>query len=177
HKDCAAFLRGMDKKKLSDGADLISAAVTLKGKEGAKRSLKIMLREDRIEGLLKRKTLAIWKHFVDDEIKRILGLYKTEKEEYPEKNLTMFRIKSSLNISSVISTILSERNPKKIIVIYKLSSGAWKASLRLQDGRTDLGTLAKKCTKGIGSGGGHRQAAGARVNNWTKFKKRLLESL
>jgi single-stranded DNA-specific DHH superfamily exonuclease len=181
-KDCSAFFRNMGGKRgmarMKKATGLLSAAVTLKGREGAERALKILLREERIEGLLKRKMLGLWKRVVDEEVKKTLDAFRREKEEFPELNLVVFRIRSRLNIVSVISTLLSEKNPDKIIIIYKLSSkGMWKASLRLQSGRLDLGTLTKKCVKGMGSGGGHRQAAGARMSDWNKFRNRIIREL
>lgn len=179
HKDCSAFLRGIkDRKNIEKATKMISAAVTLKGTLGAKRALQIVRRCKSAKELAARKTLGIWKRFVDDEIKTVLEDFRKTKEEHPDQNLVLYRIKSKLNITSVISTILSANNPKKIIVIYKLShKGIWKASLRFQDGDVDLGTLTKQCVKGMGSGGGHRQAAGARFSDWHKFRKRIISKL
>ena len=188
-KDCAGFFKGMKgrqtgMKVMEKAADLISAAVTLKGRQGADRVLKILLREARqgsINGFVGRSTLQIWKGFVDTEVKKTLKEFKKEGEEFkgPKRlNVSMFRIRSKLNIVSVISTILSEKHPNRIILIYKLShKGMWKVSGRLQSGRRDLGTLFKKAVKGIGTGGGHRQAAGARVKDWERFKRRVMEEL
>ena len=179
-KDCRTFFRGIKGKMnvMKNVSDLISAAVTLKGRQGAERVLKILLRERDAKGFLGRKTLALWKGFVDREVKATIDEYRKGKEDFPELGLAMFRVKSRLNIVSVVSTLLSAKHPHKIIVIYKLSrKGMWKASLRLQDASVDLGTLTKKCVKGIGTGGGHMQAAGARVKDWEKFRRRFLAAL
>jgi len=183
-KDCAEFFKGMKSGMAAMGraSDLMSAAVTLKGRKGADRVLKILLRiggrDSGMQEFLERSTLKLWKRFVDAEIKNTMKEFKTEKEWFPEANMVAFRIKSKFNIVSVISTMLSEKSPGKVIVIYKLSAGGlWKASGRLQNGRLDLGTIFKRAVKGIGTGGGHRQAAGARVKSWERFKQRLLEEL
>lgn len=178
-KDCASMLRGAGGlKKLGAAADLIAAAVTLKGRQGAGRALKIMLNADGIEDLLGRKTLALWKKQVDKEVARVLQDYEREKEEMPGMGMVIFRLNSRLNMVSVISTLLSGKYPDKAIIIYKLSSnGLWKVSGRLQSGRLDLGSMFKKCVRGIGSGGGHPKAAGARVRDWNKFRKRLVSHM
>jgi nanoRNase/pAp phosphatase (c-di-AMP/oligoRNAs hydrolase) len=41
----------------------------------------------------------------------------------------------------------------------------------------DIGAAMKKAAEGIGTGGGHPVAAGAYVNDFKLFKKRLLEIL
>jgi len=179
-RDCADFFKGIRSrmKAMDQVADLISAAVTLKGRKGADRVLKILLRVKDEKEFLERKMLQLWKRYVDGEIAETMKEYRKGKEGFKELNLVMFRIKSKLNIVSVISTLLSEKHPRKIILIYKLSAkGMWKVSGRLQNGRLDLGSLFKQVVKGNGSGGGHKQAAGARVNDWDKFKRKLLAGL
>jgi single-stranded DNA-specific DHH superfamily exonuclease len=179
-KDSKEFFKGMKSRmrSMERVSDLVSAAVTLKGKKGADRVLKILLRVADDKEFLSRKTLALWKKFVDAEVDKTMESYRKEKEEHKDLNLELFRLRSRLNIVSVISTLLSAKHPKKIIIIYKLSnSGMWKASGRLQNGRLDMGTLFKKAVKGIGTGGGHRQAAGARVKDWERFKRRFLSEL
>lgn len=183
-KDCAGFFKGIRSrmKSMDSAADLMSAAVTLKGRKGADRVLKILMRigsrPDGLKEFVERKMLNLWKRFVDAEVEKTLDKFKKEKEAFPKQNVVFFRSESKLNIVSVISTLLSAKKPDRIIIIYKQSAnGMWKASGRLQSGRLDLSTLFKKAVKNIGTGGGHRQAAGARVSDWDVFKKRVLAEL
>jgi single-stranded DNA-specific DHH superfamily exonuclease len=183
-KDCAGFFKGIRGKMKSMGSasDLMSAAVTLKGRKGAARILKILLRIGAKPGGMEefngRKMLNLWKRYVDAEVDKTLERYRKEREVFAKARAAFFRINSKLNIVSVISTLLSSKSPDRTIIIYKQSAnGMWKASGRLQSGRLDLGTTFKKAVKNIGTGGGHKQAAGARVNDWDVFKKRVLTEL
>ncbi len=92
--------------------------------------------------------------------------------------LYVYRIDSRLSIASTVSTMLSERNPDKIIFVVKQSNQMMKISARYQEGRQDtvnLNDLLKKAVKGIGSGGGHIRAAGAVVpkKDWPEFERRV----
>ena len=63
-----------------------------------------------------------------------------------------------------------------VIIIYKKWNGAFKVSMRCQDGHINVGELGKKCSEGIGTGGGHKKAAGAFINkDWDTFRKRITE--
>ena len=53
----------------------------------------------------------------------------------------------------------------------------YKISLRCQSKTVNVSALAKKCSKGIGSGGGHEQAAGALVSDFDKFRKRAIREI
>ncbi len=180
HKSNQDFFKGMKSRmrKMDKASQMISAAVTLKGRKGADRVLKILLREKELEGFLERKTLKLWTDYVDREIGETLKDFRKNKEHVPGLKLIFFRMRSRLNIVSTISTIVSEKHPQSVIIIYKQNPrGMWKASLRMQSGKRDLGTLAKEAVRGMGSGGGHRNAAGARFDNWVLFRKRVIDAL
>lgn len=79
-----------------------------------------------------------------------------------------------MNLTSVISTILAERNPEKI---KKSSDHGWKVSLRNQSGILSLDNAVKTSVKGIGFRGGHEKAAGTYTTDWKTFEKRLRDNL
>jgi len=66
--------------------------------------------------------------------------------------------------------------PKRTLILYRKRPGnMWSISGRSH--KYDIGAALKKASEGIGTGGGHPVAAGAYVNDFKLFKKRLLEIL
>lgn len=176
-EDCRDFLDKAGIKNLNKGVEFISAAITLKGLKGANLVLKILLASDSYREFLKTKTLGLWKKYVEKEFRDVIGNFRKEKEEHRDANLVIYTIKSRLNFTSVVATHLSDKLPDKVILIGKKGKDMWKLSVRNQSGKVNVGDLVKKCVKGIGSGGGHKKAAGGIVKDWEKFKRRILEGL
>lgn len=102
---------------------------------------------------------------------------EARKEEYPEKGVIIYLIKTRFNITSLVATHFSESYPDMIIIVRKQTGDMWKLCLRNQSGRVNLGKIAKKAVNGIGSGGGHEKAAGVLTTDWEKFKKKFISSL
>jgi single-stranded DNA-specific DHH superfamily exonuclease len=153
------------------GAKLISSATTLKGPKGAGMVLKGLIESHDYEEFIEKKELSEWKVRIGQELKAVFK--ESKKERY--KNIMIYHIKTPLNITSMISTYIAEKYPDNIVVIKKKSGNEWKISVRGQKTRIDLGKLVKMCVKGIGSGGGHKKAAAALINNWKIFKERFLK--
>ena len=112
-----------------------------------------------------------------EEIDRILEDFPKNKEEFPKLNLFLYELKSELSVASVIASILARLYPDDIVIIRKKKPNGWKLSMRCQSGKTNLNDIAKKCSEGIGSGGGHPKAAGAFIYDWDVFKECLLREL
>ena len=163
--------------EISNGIELISSAITLKSTDGVKEVFEIILNAKSYKEFADVKRLKDYKEIVDREIKRLVENFEKEKEYYPEKKLILYVMKTNLSLASTISNIISDKNPDKVVIIANPSPEGHKISLRSQKGKVNVGLLAKKCTKKIGSGGGHEQAAGAFVKNFDLFKKRVLREL
>jgi single-stranded DNA-specific DHH superfamily exonuclease len=184
-RECRAFLSGLGPlvrgdplaSRLGRATELISYAITLKGLNGARESLELLLEEDNFEAFARNPMLNRWRKTVKKEIDRILKDFEKEGIHYPKIGLTEYLIKSRLNITSIISTILAKDNPDQIIMIVKESPAGHKVSVRCQSGRVNVGELFKKAVKGIGSGGGHKKAAGALVRDLELFRERLAKLL
>ena len=189
-EDCSEFLDRCRKvypellfghplmSKMGRGAQLISAAITLKGLFGANKAMKALLGADDFDDFAMDREIISWFDAVRKEINRILLDFDENKEEYKEKGVIIYKLKSRLNIASVISTILAQQNQEDVIIIRKKTpKGEWKLSLRDQKGRVNLGRLVKESVKGIGSGGGHEKAAGALVSDWDAFKKNFISGI
>ncbi len=170
------LLRGNPlKSRIMEGAKLISSAVTLKGLKGAGEALRIVKQCEHFEDLMASRKLKSWRRTVDEEIRSIVSEFEEKKET--RGDVVFFRIETRLNLTSVISTMLSERYPDKIVVIRKRSGKGWKVSVRNQSGRYNVGEIVKRAVKGLGSGGGHEKAAAGIVSGWLKFRKRFLEEV
>lgn len=176
-EDCRDFLDVVGVKNLDKGAELVSAAITLKGLKGADIVLKLLLASDSYREFLQTKTLGLWKKYVDKEFSKVVSGFEKEREEHKDANLVIYIIKSRLNFTSVVATHFSEKLPDKIILIGKKGRDMWKLSVRNQSGKFNVGDLVKRCVKGIGSGGGHKKAAGGVVKDFEKFKRRLISEL
>jgi len=89
----------------------------------------------------------------------------------------LYNIKSQYNLSSAISTIVSEKHKNKIVIVYEKKGNRIKMSARNQGKNFDLDYLLKKATRDMhASAGGHKMAAGAVIEaqDWDIFKKRLI---
>ncbi len=188
-RECKSFLQGLEKEnpgilkggpfssRLGKATELISHAITLKGLKGAREALELLIKEESFEGFAKNQRLRLWSKKVKREIKRILAGFERDRIAYPNTSLLEYRIRSRLNLTSIISTILATENPRKVIMIVKETERGFKVSLRCQSGKINLGALVKRAVKGIGSGGGHKKAAGALVRDLELFRERLINLL
>ncbi|MBN2043070.1 MAG: DHH family phosphoesterase [Candidatus Aenigmarchaeota archaeon] len=171
------FNHGKDIKKngLATAAEMISAAITLKGGEGAKLGLEALVKSEKIEDFYHSRTFRRYREIVQREIERITKDFEVNKEIFGKEKVIFYQISSKLNITSIMATVFTERYEDYAIIVRKHSDQGWKISLRCQKGWVNVGDLAKDCSKGIGSGGGHPKSAGALVKDWDKFKSRVLE--
>jgi len=165
------------RSKLGYASELICSAVTMKGSEGADSVLKILLESRDYRKFLESKRLKVWHQKVRDEIRRVIKDAYRNREIHPKLDLHIYTIRTRMSLTSAVSTYFAEKNPGKTIIIRKRSEGEWKLSFRNQSGTVNVGQLAKRCVQGIGTGGGHKKAAGAIVSDWDKFRGCLLEEL
>ena len=86
-----------------------------------------------------------------------------------------YNIKSKYNISSAISTRMSEIYKNRLIVVWQKAGSRVKVSARNQKGM-NVGKIMENAVKGFGSGGGHEAAAGATmdVKDWEKFRENVV---
>jgi single-stranded DNA-specific DHH superfamily exonuclease len=188
-KDCKDLLEFCEKSypgslgknpmrsNLSYAADLICSAVTIKGSEGSERVLRIILESKDYRKFLESNLLKAWHKKVRGEISRVIKDALKNKEIHPKMGLHIYTIKTRMSLTSALSTYFGERNPEKTVIIRRRVDNEWKISLRNQSGEVNVGSLAKRCVKGIGTGGGHKKAAGAIVTDWDRFRECLLEEM
>jgi single-stranded DNA-specific DHH superfamily exonuclease len=163
--------------KLGYASELICSAVTVKGSEGAEKVLKTLLESKDYRKFLESKRLKVWHRNVKEEIRRVIKDAYSNREIHQKLGLHIYTIRTRMSLTSAVSTYFAEKYPDKTVIIRRRSEGEWKLSFRNQAGHVNVGQLAKKCVQGIGTGGGHKKAAGAIVSDWDKFRERILEEL
>jgi single-stranded DNA-specific DHH superfamily exonuclease len=160
--------------ELQKASEILASAITLRGAAGAEKALKILSTVRRYDDMKKSEDLKKWNIVVQRETKKIVNDFEKNKETAGER-VIFYEIKSRMNITSIIATITAERYPDCIVIIRKRAGDLWKISLRYQEGGLSVGDMAKYASNGIGSGGGHVKSAGAVVNDWKEFRKRVME--
>jgi len=114
------------------------------------------------------------------EVQNEMSLLENDFAANSEKhgNLIFYEIKSKYKLASSLSTKVSEKQPKKAVIIYEFRGAKVKVSSRNQSMEIDVGRLLGEACKNIknASGGGHEAAAGATVPlaNWEEFKEKAI---
>lgn len=165
------------RSKLGYASELICSAVTIKGDEGAAKVLKTLLESKDYRKFLESKRLKTWHRSVREEMSRVIKDAYRNREVHSKLGLHIYTIRTRMSLTSAVSTHFGEKFPDKTVIIRRRTESEWKLSFRNQSGRVNVGHLAKKCVQGIGTGGGHKKAAGAMVSDWDKFRERLLEEM
>jgi single-stranded DNA-specific DHH superfamily exonuclease len=144
--------------------EMISAGRILKNSEGALMSYDLLCKSEDLNDFIKKASeLEDWRTIVESEIRKLEADFEEFKEEYDD--LFYFQIRSKMNISSVMSTILGLKYKDKTIFLSKRKNNMMKIHLRRNDGKLDLGAIVKKTTKKFehSAAGGHKNAAGGHV--------------
>ena len=170
--------------KLGYAAKSIYSAIIVKGEYGIKKSMDILVRSKSFSDFEKDTDMKKWKKIIDVEIEKVME--DVEKDKEIIGNVLFFEIKSKFNLAAIVANIISEKYKDKIAVIGKNVNGGWKVSTRLPKAvevRTSMGQkinlaeVVSKSVEGIGYGGGHPQAAGAFIEDWEEFKRRVVKNV
>jgi len=178
YKDCKDLLKKHITKKpkdlketrLSKAADRLNSFINYAGVDSA---LKFLLTLNSIDELEKNKNLeSIHRDFENEMNKAETEFFKNAEVH----GRLIFGVIESKHrrMGSSLSTVISNENPKKIIVLLVKKDGSYNANARNQAGEVDVGKLMKKCCDI--EGGGHKQAGGGNVKDLEKFKKCLLKN-
>lgn len=117
---------------------------------------------------------------LEEEVEKLISEFSSRAEHYPEKGLHFYLIDSKFNVTSTVCSLVSKMKPEDYFVFgRRKNDGSIKFSARNQSGDYDMGALMKRCVEGLenASGGGHKPAAAARIEekDLGEFKRRLLE--
>lgn len=143
----------------------------------------IITSEKNISELNKNKRINLaWEKYQKIYFRAKKEFYKN-REEIGKTNLIISTISGNNRVytGASIATEFSRRYPDKILVVIEKLREFYRIHARGQAGKVHMGELMEECSRGVGSGGGHRQAAAASVrlkkNELNLFKKRLIEKL
>ncbi|MBU0953480.1 MAG: hypothetical protein KKA90_03610 [Nanoarchaeota archaeon] len=162
---------------LAFGAELVNAAITVKGADGTEDALAALVTAPAFEVFVKTPSLRAAYDALKRELKNVMTAAEKKAEINEELNVAFYPIESTMSLAATVATLISEKYPDRTILIRKRSGNGFKVSLRNQAGRINVGELAKRASIDIGSGGGHEKAAGAFVVDWEEFHDRVLAFL
>ncbi|MCD6477563.1 MAG: DHH family phosphoesterase [Candidatus Aenigmarchaeota archaeon] len=152
---------------------LIDSSKGVKGIRGIMKSYEIFLNAEKPEDIKNTELMNYYRRF-QRELENLIMDFRYHSEFFPETNAYMYRIESKYNIESTLSTVLSEKNPDAAIFVYRIKNGL-HISARCQTGRINVADVLRNLSEGIGSGGGHPQAAAASIRK--EHANRFLERL
>ncbi len=174
---CSGVMEGLDRDRLAEAEKMVSSAISVRGEKGAGKVLGLLLEAGGPEDLEKDPQLVKWRKELDRELDTIVSGFREKGRHFPEKGVSILEVRSKYQINSLVSTVLSERNPDLVVITMRPEKGGHKLSLRNQSGRVDLSRAVGKACEGIGRGGGHEKAAGAWVSDLKEFLRRLMDGI
>ncbi len=93
--------------------------------------------------------------------------------------VVFYEFDSKYNFRSPLSSVLSDKYPNKVVIVWEKSKGKVKLSARTKSQRYNVGKILKFLARDIknSSAGGHPSAGGATIpeKNWEEFKENLVE--
>lgn len=166
---------GLLKNEFGRAVDMINGAIYFLGFE---ETLEILMSSKNLSDLTKNKKVVS----ANEKYGKILR--DVERDFWRNaKKIRNFLIYSEISknykeLGSVLATKLASENPNKLIIVVEKNQKC-KIHARCETGRIHLGELLKKCSRGLGRGGGHRESAGASIpkKNMKTFKSNLMGEL
>ena len=121
-----------------------------------------------------------WYEKVERRLKELEKEFQRRSEYYKDIELRVFDLRNEkYNLGSALSTKLSYKYPNLTIMIYNERKRV-NVNLRRGDGKINLCELVESSLRNLdGTGGGHRNAAGATVKkeHFEIFKRNFIENL
>ncbi len=150
----------------AEGAEVIEAVRFFEKETGLVKLAKFLSNCSGLQDLLDSKyseTASRFRSELREEVKRF---------EIYMKDVTFFETEKK-NMTSILASRLLDLYPDKTIIVYARSDGFYKISGRSR--KHDMGFVFSEAAKGIGTGGGHENAAGAKipVGEFSRFRKRV----
>lgn len=162
--------KNLIRSKLGKVSKILNSAIILKGSEFVFEKL---CNSKGIKNVLDKETLNLYKKFENKLNRTFKDCLKNLK--FNKKAIFCF-LKGKEGLASIIAKRISLKFEGKAVFVFLEYNNKIKISARQQKELFDLGKLMKNCSKGIGYGGGHKNAASAIIkkDGLEKFKKRLI---
>lgn len=160
-------LKGTEQER--EAAEIIDAVKAVKKEKGMISLARFLTTCKNLEDFLYLEEYQKIKEVFEEEVEKQVKRF----EVFGMQNF--FEVKSAYSITSAVAKRLFDLFPEKTIVVYSKSRGFYKISGRSK--RIDMGSVFREASKGIGRGGGHPQAAGAKIpaEHFGKFRRRVIE--
>ena len=136
--------------------DYIHAAKIIKGENFLSKVAEILSECKDIEDFLSKKEFETMSKKVRKEINKWVEKF------YPKEEVCFYEIETPYSIISIVANEIFDKYPEKTVIVYGFKDGVFKISGRSR--KYNLGEIFHKAAKGIGKGGGHEVAAGARID-------------
>ena len=163
-------IEGIDEER--EAIDVVHAIQAMKKESGMQKLASDLSEFSKLSDFVYNPNYQKMKNILKKEIDRQVNLFDLQT---PAQGIHFFEIKSNYSITSILANTLFDLYPSRTIILCTKKNGGWNVSARSR--KFDLNAAFKIASKGIGSGGGHPVAAGARVSDFKIFRKRLLEVL
>lgn len=186
YRDCRDVLDSWIRVKSRDGiwrtrfgrASMVLFGVALE--LGFKKTLNHLISAKNLDDFVKNKKIMNAYRVYDAVYRNAKTKFWKNSEQFKELDLIFSVIQTKYKrIGTPLLTEVSRKNPEKIVVLLETDKNMYKIHVRYQAGGVHMGELMERVCQGIGSGGGHERAAGARINKKKikTFKKRLITEL
>jgi single-stranded DNA-specific DHH superfamily exonuclease len=166
-----------EKTLLGKLTKLVGSSEIILSRRGADYSVKLLSKASSYKEVMKNEKLIQLDNIVREEFERLERDF--EKNKRIQNDFIFFEVRSKYNIRSNFATYMSSLIKDKVLVVYQKINGYYDISFRGSKEGVHLGYLARKLAKYFedASGGGHRQAAGARVKGeyLDDYLKKLIE--
>lgn len=158
------------KTKFGKAAYMLNSAIH---KFGIDETFKILISLKNVEELLKNKKIEEAHTEFLKQLKVAEKDFWKNAENYREMIFSV--IKTEGRIGSTLSSQLSTKYPRKLIILARKRDGTYGINARWQNSRIGVDYLMKKACDI--EGGGHPAAGGGSVRNIKRFKEKLLKEL
>jgi single-stranded DNA-specific DHH superfamily exonuclease len=155
---CRKFVdRFENKEELNLVSDYIFSTTLVEHEEGYEEILKILLEAKSSKEVIQEPYFKECYDTIQNEIS------KSRNKIERDGNIIFVEVESRYNIKSIIASQILDRNKNVIVVAYSAFEDSYNISTRTNMG-VNLGEIAKKVAESCGGdGGGHRKAAGAKI--------------
>lgn len=152
----------LKESKLGIIADGIEAAKAIHGVEGIKRSYKVIKNSARPQEVFGTELLDFYNKY-EKKLEKEERRFQERAEYFQKTDAYLYEIESKNSLSSNLSSLIADKKPDSLIVVYQRGSYGMKISGRSQSSRVDVSAILRDVVGDLGNAGGHPQAAGGHV--------------
>lgn len=160
-------IEGNEEEKAA--AAIVSSIKAIEGREALSKLAKFLASSKKIEDLIENPEYIELKNRIEKEIQNQIEKFEIEGI----RDINVFEIKANYSIMALVANRIFDLYPDKTVILYRKGEGKIKFTARSPN--FDMGKILREAAKGLGTGGGHPRAAGAKIRerDLDKFLKRI----